>query len=330
MPETVTAVFPDQRVQWGQKNILRFQTDILETQGREQRRMRLPAFGRRLVSGDLRPLPMVDRALVFRFLKSRAGQYLPFYIFDWVPSIFTQDAFSSDLLGAPDQGANYTIGPGDGTTTLFTLPMGNPTGGANATQLTAAYVDGIQFPATLVVGGGTFGEDQLQFSVPFGSPPFYPPTVGALIGGGSLSAGNYKVVVTNTIAVPDGFAESFASPPSNTVAVAAGGRLSVDLSLGPAGTVSRQVYRTIAGGSVFKLDTVIANNTTVAFATGVADGALGVVAPPAAPANNAVIEVDCSGRLRIPIRLANDDLGEAFVVSANILGLRHIDGIEVL
>lgn len=330
MPETITAVFPDQRVQWGQKNVLRFQTDVLETEGREQRRPRLPQFGRRMVSGDLRPLPMADRALVFRFLKSRMGQWKPFYIFDWVPSIFTQDAFSSDLLGAPDQGDGYVIGPGDGTTTLFTLPMGNPTGGANATTLTAAYVNGVQYPATLVVGGGTFGEDQLQFSVPFGSPPFYPPTVGALVGGGSLSAGNYKVVVTNTIAVPDGFAESFSSPSSNTVAVAAGGRLSVDIPIGPAGTVSRQIYRTVANGSVFKLDTVVANNTTVALATGVADGALGVVAPPAAPPNNAVIEVDCSGRLRIPIRLMSDDLGEAFVVGANILGLRHLDGIEVL
>lgn len=326
MPETVTIAFPDTFVQWGQKSILRSQTDILEAQGREQRRPRLPGIGRRLLSGDLQVQDMTGRARVGNFIQRLRGSYIPFYIFEWDPQPFLNNSYGSMRLGAANLGPNYLIGPGDAVASLFTLPMGNPTGyrGA-ATALYAAYSNGIEYPATLSVGAGTFGEDKLQFSIPSGVPTNFP-----LAGGGSLSAGNYSILWTNIIATPDGYAESFASVAATPVACAAGDRLAVNIFTGPTGTAARNIYRTVANGSVYKLDTNIPNNTTTSLSVSQADGTLGITAPTHVPPLNAVIECDITGRLRIPVRLMADDVAEAFVVSANILGIRHLDVIEVL
>lgn len=323
---SVTIAFPDTFIQWGQKSVLRSQTDILEAQGREQRRPRLPGIGRRLLSGDLQVQDMVGRARVGNFIQRLRGSYIPFFLFEWDPQPFFNNSYGAMRLGAPNLGANYVIGPGDAATSLFTLPMGNPTGYPGvATVLSAAFSNGIEYPATLSVGTGTYGEDKLQFSIPSGAPTNF-----ALSGGGSLSAGNYSIVWTNIIATPDGFAESFASAAATPVACAAGDRLSANIFTGPVGTDSRNIYRTVANGSVYKLDTHIPNNTTTSLALSQADGTLGVTAPTHFPALGAVIECDITGRLRIPARLMADDVTEAFVVSADILGIRHLDAIEVL
>lgn len=322
MPETVTSVFPDHLVQWGLISGIRNQTDILEAQGREQRRPLLPAPGRRLMRADLEPLGMTARGQVANYLLSRRGMYLPFYLFQWDPQIYKSDAYGNQRLGAPALGANYLIGPGNGTNTLFTLPMGNPVAKPGlATTLQAAYANSTQFPASIVVGTGTYGEDKLQF---VSAAP--GPTIAAVLGAGSLSTGNYQMAVSFVISGHESFFGA-----GNTVAAASGDALGVSaIPLGPAGTTARKLYRTVANGAVMKFDQTIADNVTTVAVSSQADGSLGATGPGVGPAIGAVIEADITGRLRVPVRLTSDDVIEAFMVSAQILGLRHIDAIEVL
>lgn len=51
------------------------------------------------------------------------------------------------------------------------------------------------------------------------------------------------------------------------------------IPIGPLLTTSRKLYRTDAGGTVYKLLATIANNTTTVYTDNVADGSLGAVAP---------------------------------------------------
>jgi hypothetical protein len=65
-----------------------------------------------------------------------------------------------------------------------------------------------------------------------------------------------------------------AEPP--TVAGTHTGRVQVSsISVGPSGTTSRKLYRTVAGGSVYKLLATISDNSTTTYADNTADGSLG-------------------------------------------------------
>lgn len=97
--------------------------------------------------------------------------------------------------------------------------------------------------------------------------------------GGSLSNGNYQYVYTD---VSSGGIESAASPPSivgnpgsNTGSAAVSG-----ISVGPVGTISRNLYRTTANGSTFLLLTNIANNVTTTYNDTTADSGLGTAIVP--------------------------------------------------
>lgn len=73
-----------------------------------------------------------------------------------------------------------------------------------------------------------------------------------------------------------------ASLGSTEVGAATALYLAADLSsipVGPSGTTSRKVYRTVANGSTYKLLTTIANNTTTTFTDTTADASLGATAP---------------------------------------------------
>lgn len=68
-----------------------------------------------------------------------------------------------------------------------------------------------------------------------------------------------------------------AAPSTNTTVK---GQVAVTgIAIGPTGTTGRKVYRTAAGGSVYKLLATIGNNTTTAYNDSTADGSLGVDAP---------------------------------------------------
>lgn len=112
-------------------------------------------------------------------------------------------------------------------------------------------------------------------------------TAALILAAGSVNAGTHSYRVTFV----DGHGyESSASPASNVI-TADGTHQQVSLTgipLGPTatgndgldGTVSRKIYRTVAGntGSA-KLLATISDNTTTIFTDNVADGSLGVPAP---------------------------------------------------
>jgi hypothetical protein len=71
-----------------------------------------------------------------------------------------------------------------------------------------------------------------------------------------------------------------AAPPSSNTATYPANQVALSaIPLGPTGTTSRKVYRTVAGGATYKLVTTIANNTTTTYADALADGSLGATAP---------------------------------------------------
>lgn len=90
---------------------------------------------------------------------------------------------------------------------------------------------------------------------------------------GNLTNGTYKYKATWVI---NGY-ENAPSGASNTVTVD-GTHKQIDLTaiaVGPTGTGSRKLYRTIAGGATFLLLTTIADNSTTTYTDNVADGSLG-------------------------------------------------------
>jgi hypothetical protein len=98
------------------------------------------------------------------------------------------------------------------------------------------------------------------------------------------SAGTFNLVTTladnTTTSYIDAIANASlgaAAPSSNTTTSR---RASVTaIAVGPSGTTSRKLYRTVVGGSQLKLLTTIADNTTTTFADSTLDGALGANAP---------------------------------------------------
>jgi len=87
-------------------------------------------------------------------------------------------------------------------------------------------------------------------------------------------ANNTQTSYTDTTA--DGSLGATA-PTSNTAVLS---RVSVSsIAVGPTGTTSRKLYRTAVGGTVFKLVTTIADNTTTTYTDSTADSGLGAAAP---------------------------------------------------
>jgi hypothetical protein len=101
-------------------------------------------------------------------------------------------------------------------------------------------------------------------------------------GAGNVTNGTHSWYITCT--GPTGVGESAVGPKSNVLNVAnnaVDGKVNLTgIPLGPAGTVSRKVYRTItADAGSPKLVGTIADNVTTTFQDNVADGSLGAVAP---------------------------------------------------
>lgn len=114
---------------------------------------------------------------------------------------------------------------------------------------------------------------------------------GALAGAaGNLSNGDYKLKVTYVTAE----GETLPSTESSAVTVAdntVDGQIDWTFPVSTNQLVtSRKLYRTIAGGSAFKLLTTIANNTGTTYTDNTADGSLGADAPTAATVQSAVVE----------------------------------------
>lgn len=108
--------------------------------------------------------------------------------------------------------------------------------------------------------------------------PTAPTAALAGLGAGNVNNGthSYKVTFVNALG------ESIPGPKSNVITTVGGdGQVAVSaIPVGPSGTTSRKLYRTVAGDAGnHKLLATIANNTATTYADNTADGGLGADAP---------------------------------------------------
>ena len=133
----------------------------------------------------------------------------------------------------------------------------------------------------LVIGTGDFpGDIRFEVKVPtadtavhawlqngrsFQSPPA-APTVGVAAGPGLTGDYHYKISLVDadgeTMA---GTASALVQPADQVVAL-------TNIPTGVAGTTARKIYRTAAGGAIYKLVTTINDNTTTTYNDSLADG----------------------------------------------------------
>jgi hypothetical protein len=113
---------------------------------------------------------------------------------------------------------------------------------------------------------------------------FEEPTTGAtaaLAGAGAGNLDNDKYTYRVTFVNANG--ETLGSPVSNEITVvdnSVDGQISLTaIPIGPTGTTSRKIYRTEGGGSVYKLQSTIGDNTTTTATDNIADGSLGAEIP---------------------------------------------------
>lgn len=107
------------------------------------------------------------------------------------------------------------------------------------------------------------------------------PPVAALAGAGAgnVDNGAHKYLVTFVTATGES-AGGAVSAAVTVVDKTADGKVALTaIPLGPTGTVSRNIYRTVAAGTVYKLQSNIANNTATTLTDNTADASLTTVAP---------------------------------------------------
>lgn len=98
-----------------------------------------------------------------------------------------------------------------------------------------------------------------------------------VVSAGSLSIGAYSYMVEYVSSL----GQSNPSPKSNTITTVSGSqRINLtSIPIGPAGTTSRKIFRTQAGGADYYLLTTIANNSTTAYSDNIADASLTALMP---------------------------------------------------
>lgn len=103
----------------------------------------------------------------------------------------------------------------------------------------------------------------------------------ALVAGTNLGIGAYKYVYT-WVSADSG--ETIAGPTTSITTTTGNQKVNLsNVTVGPTGTVARNIYRTAVGGSVFKLLTTLNDNTTTTFSDTTADGSLSATLAPVSP-----------------------------------------------
>lgn len=136
---------------------------------------------------------------------------------------------------------------------------------------TGGWSGDVRFDA-LIPNGDEAEQDWYKTGLSLQTPPA-APTVAVGSSPGLTGDYRYKITFVDT----DG--ETLSSSASALVQPA---NQSVDLSnipIGEDGTTARKIYRTAAGGAVYKLVTTISDNTTTTYNDTVADGSLGAEEP---------------------------------------------------
>lgn len=131
---------------------------------------------------------------------------------------------------------------------------------------TATYVDNIADGSLTTAAPSTNTTGQK-------SAPAAPNAVLAGAGAGNLGTGTYQYKVTFVTA--SGETEGSASGSVAVTTPGSDGQVNVTFTTGPTGVTGRKIYRTLVGGSTFKLLTTVADNTTTLYLDNIADGSLG-------------------------------------------------------
>lgn len=183
-----------------------------------------------------------------------------------------RDVTTAETMCAFWNGSMYTLG---GTSTFTTVPS------AQSVWTAGTRIGAAQYENHLFLGNGAAIPYKYNGSA-FTRHGVYPPTTTATVasnGAGNL-AGDYRYKVTY---VNSQAAEGNPGPASVTFAVTAtGGQTTVsNIPVAPQsfGVASRRLYRTDAGGSVFKRIVEIADNTTTTYNDNIASSSAGVSAP---------------------------------------------------
>jgi len=189
----------------------------------------------------------------------------------------TPDGAVSEILGY-----RGVILPGPGTivgsgASPSVAPALAPADGAGLTAGTYRYA------YTDVTPSGESLPSPLGSIVLGGNVP--DPTANPTVSVSNAGAATYPLVVGGTYAwcytFTTALGETLPSPVWTVGPLGAGGpyHASVGISLGPAGTTGRKVYRTTNGGLTLKLSGAVANNTALFYDDQTLDGALGAGVP---------------------------------------------------
>ena len=175
---------------------------------------------------------------------------------------------------------------GSVTTGSVAAPATTPTIGTPTTAFAGADGGSHDYEATFVTALGETTPSPISAAAvvtfALAAPTAAPTHVGWATGSLDANA-NYKYAVTNVNAV----GETLPGPLLADFTFGAFTAIQISVPLGPQGTTSRKVYRTVGGGAQLKLLTTIANNTSTFLATdGLADGSLGANAPTSSTATS--------------------------------------------
>lgn len=146
---------------------------------------------------------------------------------------------------------------------------------------------------------GWIDEFRLSKGIARWTSNFTPPTQEyATADPGNMGIGAYKYKVTFI----DESGETAASTESNEITTTSVVRQSIltNIPIGPTGTTGRRIYRTEAGGSIFKFLHEITDNTTTTYEDNIADADLGATEP---PVNNTSNRPQMPRAVYIPARL---------------------------
>lgn len=176
----------------------------------------------------------------------------------------------------------------DGRIALTSIPLGPAGVTQRKIYRTAAGGSSWLFLATIADNSSTTYEDNLPDSGLGTAAPVsnstkqrlstVAPTGSVQTSAGNLSAGNYRYKVTFVTAA----GETDASPASSVITItnpSSAGQIAVSFSVGSTGVTARKLYRTEAGGSVYKYLATISDNVTTTYVDNIADASLGSTEP---------------------------------------------------
>lgn len=186
-----------------------------------------------------------------------------------IDGLYTRhDNTGAETMVAFSKGSMWYLG----TTTFITIAS------SQSLYTTGVRVGASESEGYIFVGNGYVGPYKYN-GTEFTQHGIYAPTATATAASQSTGGltGDYRYVYTN---VNSASVEGDVSPVMGTfTATNALIRVTIATATVSYGVNARKIYRTVAGGSTYKLVTTISDNTTTTYDDNIADGSLGATAP---------------------------------------------------